>query len=61
MGAEIFCDSADENPILADGVVIRTQKKMDFIPGAAKPGAIITSQGPASDNGDFHNGKKKAL
>jgi hypothetical protein len=30
---------------------------MDFLPGATQPGAVVTSHGSATDNGDFHHAK----
>ena len=40
--------------VAADNFVIRTQQKMDFVPGAGELGAVKAPDCPAANNSDFH-------
>jgi hypothetical protein len=51
---EVAGGTADGHPILAHGLEVGTEQKMDFLPGVTESGAVVTSHGPATDDGYFH-------
>jgi hypothetical protein len=62
LDVKVAVGAAHSHSPFADGAIIGAEQKMDLVSGAAKFGAVITAQGPASDDGDLHGPfKKKAL
>lgn len=59
LNAEVALGAPDQNTFAPNGVVIRTQQKMNLLPGAGKLRAVETANCPATNHRDFHGTQQK--